>query len=423
VKDTVKHRESLEEVARRIYGSEESPAFQRWVNYWKASRERNDQLFKDFEKLILLQLKDRRVLDIGCGTGGLGNLVGPSCKQYIGGDFNWHVLQFSRPLENLSFIQCNGISLPFSEKSFDLIFAFDIVEHLLGGKEWQLAFLKELKRILAPLGMVFFTTPNFWYPYDAHTDLYFPQFLPAPLRDTYIRLLNPEFLKEHSSFREIRLMRPGILRKLIQESGLASLHDLPCCLDKDEYWRLHPFLGSFAQLGFGWLFHAEFWIALVHGGEKEKQRLKLRKNWFYEQNQPSQQKIDCFSHRIDFRKDAFNHQLGPGWYWYEKQDKGFRWTQKRAEFFLESDSSADFLCLEGFSPEENYLKVFVEGTWVGDHPITGGEPFSVQFLVPFQDRKRKIFSVVLETSRTIESKDPKDDRKLGLMMFAMELTA
>ncbi len=328
--------ESLEEVALRIYGTSDSPAYQRWVDYWKAGRERNKQLFRDFEKLLLLQLEGKRILDIGCGTGGLGDLAGPQCEHYVGGDFNWHVLQFSQPKENLSFVQCNGVSLPFTENSFDIVFTFDIVEHLIGGKKWQNAFLKELKRILSPLGMIFFTTPNFWYPYDAHTDLYFPQFLPGPIRDLYIRKLNPGFLKEHTSFEEIKLMRPGVLKKAISEAGLAPLHDLPCCLDQKEYWRIHPLLGLFTYLGLGWLFHAEFWIALVHWSEKDRIRLKLRKNWFYEQNQPSEQSIDKFHDQIDFLQGPFNHQLGPGWFWYEISERGFRWTEKRAEFFLES---------------------------------------------------------------------------------------
>ena len=68
--DSGKQKESLEVVAQRIYGSVDSPAFKRWVTYWKASRERNEQLFRDFEKLLLLQLKGKRILDIGCGGGG-----------------------------------------------------------------------------------------------------------------------------------------------------------------------------------------------------------------------------------------------------------------------------------------------------------------------------------------------------------------
>jgi len=413
---------SLEEIALRIYGSADSPAYRRWISYWKASRERNEELFRKFEEIVLLETEGSRILDIGCGTGGLGNLVGSRCRHYVGGDFNRHVLQFCPHGENLSFVQCSGIELPFPDNHFDLVIAFDVAEHLVGGRSWQERFFQELGRILAPCGMILLTTPNFWYPYDAHTELYFPQYLPTPLRDPYIRKLNPEFFKEHGSFREIRLVRPGTLKRLIDRSGLAPMHDLPCCLDRDEYLWLHPLLGRAASVGLGWLFHAEFWLILVHRSERILLRKKLRKNWYYEQNQPSKALINRFHDRVDFRHGPFNHQLGNGWHWYEEAGGGFRWTSRRAELFLESRGAVRYLTLEGFCPEENDLRVFADGTWIGDQPVAAGEIFKLRFLLPFPVNGRRLFSIALETGRVMQSKNPEDKRELGVMMFSLALT-
>ena len=175
------------------------------------------------------------------------------------------------------------------------------------------------------------------------------------------------------------------------------------------------------ELGLGWIPHAEFWIILVHESEKQLQRLKLRKNWFYEQNQPSTREIDQFHDRIDFNKGEFNHQMGSGWYWYEMDERGFRWTSNRAEFYLESHSSVNYLYLKGFSPELNSLKVLVDGIWIGDHPVEADEVFELKFLLPFQETKRRFYTVELETKRSIESRETGDSRDLGLMMFSMEL--
>jgi hypothetical protein len=151
-------------------------------------------------------------------------------------------------------------------------------------------------------------------------------------------------------------------------------------------------------------------------------RLKLRKNWFYEQNQPASETIQRFHSAIDFNRGPFNHQLGGGWYWHERSEKGFRWTCRRAEIFLESDSEVDYLCLEGYSPENNGLKVYVDGIWIGQHLIQAGDGFKLRFLLPFERTQKRLFSIVLQTERSIESKDPDDNRELGLMVFSLALS-
>ncbi len=353
---------SIEAVAEAIYGSRNSAAFRRWVEYWQASRKRNAELLAQFESIVLTELKGRRVLDIGCGTGGLGEILAARGAEYFGADYHTHVLQFSVPADGRAYLRCSGIELPFPDASFDLVIAFDVIEHLVGGKPWQEAFLSEIRRVLGPMGMVFFTTPNFWYPYDAHSELNGPQFLPVALADRYIGWRNPEFLREHITFRNIPLMRPGFLKKALARAGLASLHELPCGLDRKDYLDLHPLYGWLAYLGFGWLLHAEFWPILVRTEDRSRMRRKLRKDWYYESAQPSAEPIEEFAPAIDFSNPPFNHQLGPGWFWPESQERPIRWIGGRAVCYLQSRDSVHYLHVEGFSPRENALDILVEGT-------------------------------------------------------------
>lgn len=458
---------SLEETARQIFGPEDDASIERWVGYWRESRERNQRLLDSFEQLVLLDFKQKSVLDIGCGTGGLGELIADQCRLYVGGDYHGHVLQFTAPGRNRYYLQCSAPSLPFADQSFDYIFAFDVIEHLIGGRPWQLQFLRELRRVLRPLGLILFTTPNKLYPYEGHSQLYFPHYLPAALSDRYISLFNPGFLREHHSFSEIKILTPRALRGLIRESGLAFLHDLPCGLDRQEFLRESPVRGWMAYTGLAWIPHAEFWGILVGREHRSALRLKLKKNWRYEHNQPSASPPSDFGPCIDFRVATFSPQLGPGWHWYERESGGagergselarprplsrpplpeapagqpkpcakagspalpltasgaYRWTTKQAACYLESRSPVHYVCVYGYSPHDNWAEVWVNGIRVGEHEISGGSDFKLQYLIPFQDTAGHMFEVSVRCARAFQSDDPRDRRDLGLMIFSIGLS-
>ena len=416
-----KELETLESVAERIFGSKANPACRRWVEYWRESRLRNRQLLSDFEAATLLELSGRKVLDIGCGTGGLGGLMEDRGAVYFGADLHHHVLQFAIPGKHSSYLQCSGLRLPFPDGSFDVITSFDVIEHLVGGRPWQRRFLRELARVLSPLGMVLLTTPNFWYPYDAHTELYAPQFLPVSLADWYASRCNPGFLDEHQSFRNIRLLRPGVLRALIHDAGLAPLHELPCGLDRSDYRRLHPWQGWLTHLGLGWHLHAEFWTILVHADEREELRRKLRKNWKYEPMEEREASVQAFGPRIDFSSGPFSHQLGPGWYWHESHNQGCRWTGPQATCYLEVREPVRYLRVTGYSPWANRLDFYVDGVRVGEKCVAEKEAFEAEYLIPFPDTRRRMFDVILSSSKTVIPSASDDRRKLGVMIFEIEL--
>lgn len=417
---------SLKEEAEEIFGPNDSQSIERWVRYWKESRERNEHWLKVFEALVPLDFKGKRVLDIGCGTGGLGEEIGESCRLYVGGDYHFHVLRFASSRQTRSYLQCNATHLPFSDQLFHYIFAFDVIEHLVGGTSWQIQFLHELRRVLHPLGMIFLTTPNRWYPYEGHSQLYFPQYLPAWLSDRYIAWRNPGFLREHHTFSEIKLLTPRALRGCLRESRLVFLHDLPCALDRGEFFRRFPLRGSLSYAGLGWYPHAEFWGILVRPEARSALRLKLRKTWAYERSQPSPGELSDFGPRIDFRTASFNHQLGPGWYWYEKEQpgsdgQGYRWTTKEAICYLESRSPVRTIRLSGFSPCENHLEIWVDGLRVGEHRIVSTSDFQLKYLLPFSDRSNRIFRTAIRCLRVFRPDNPQDQRELGLMIFWVEV--
>jgi ubiquinone/menaquinone biosynthesis C-methylase UbiE len=98
--------------------------------------------------------QDSVILDCGAGTGKLHLYdFKNKCHKIIGVDLDKKVLD--NPLLNESY-QADILKLPFSDNTFDIIFANNVVEHI---KE-PVLFLKEIKRVLKKDGLFFFKTSN-----------------------------------------------------------------------------------------------------------------------------------------------------------------------------------------------------------------------------------------------------------------------
>jgi len=69
----------------------------------------------------------------------------------------------------MKFVQYNGGVFPFESKSFDWVYSNAVIEHV-GDYKTKLKFVEEMVRVGKN---VFFTTPNKYFPVDAHTMVFF----------------------------------------------------------------------------------------------------------------------------------------------------------------------------------------------------------------------------------------------------------
>jgi SAM-dependent methyltransferase len=101
----------------------------------------------------------RRVLDAGCGTGYGSAELAQSALVVTGIDVAPQAIGFARatyPIPSLRFLVASCAVMPFPENAFDLVVAFEVIEHLPDHR----AFLQECARVLTHHGLFIVSSPN-----------------------------------------------------------------------------------------------------------------------------------------------------------------------------------------------------------------------------------------------------------------------
>ncbi len=121
-----------------------------------------------------------RVLDAGCGGGGMPLSLAEEARSVVGIDpaerFQDAGVRLARErhVHNLHFALGDGMALPFRDASFDLVLSHAVIEHVADAP----MYLRECARVLAPGGHVYLSTS----PYLSFAGAHLPRLkVPVPL--------------------------------------------------------------------------------------------------------------------------------------------------------------------------------------------------------------------------------------------------
>ena len=164
-----------------------------WRRDFAKWRERriNQERYQD-ERMRLVEhaagsLEGQRLLDLGAGMGGFAVAAALAKAQVTACEFNPAYceiirLRAARHRLSLPIFNAAGESLPFGKASFDLVVAWDVLEHVQSPK----ALLSEIARVLRPGGHCVLTAINRRAWIDPHYHLAGINWLPRPMAERII---------------------------------------------------------------------------------------------------------------------------------------------------------------------------------------------------------------------------------------------
>ncbi|MGH9321042.1 MAG: class I SAM-dependent methyltransferase [Vicinamibacteria bacterium] len=179
-----------------------------------------------------------RVLDAGCGSGGIAVSFAEECGLAVGLDIKnkfseaGKKLASERSIRNAVFVQGDGTELPFESGSFDLVLSHSVIEHVDSAERY----LAECHRVLRVGGILFLQTP----PYLSFAGSHLSRLrVPIPIHlllprswafrlNFYIARKRPGWLKEPRESNTFKLMAErGETKKddLIQRVTVARVHE------------------------------------------------------------------------------------------------------------------------------------------------------------------------------------------------------
>lgn len=185
-------------------------------HWWYIGRRR---IIASFVQGICRQFQERRprILDVGCGTG--ANLVMLSQFGEVEGvDISPDALAFCRE-RGLEDVRLGAAEkLPYEDGRFDVVTAFDVVEHL----DDDVAGLREMRRVLRPDGRLLLFVPTFMFLWGVQDDVsnHRRRYRLPELRRV---VREAGFEVERTTYANITFFAPILLvRKLMRLTGIRT---------------------------------------------------------------------------------------------------------------------------------------------------------------------------------------------------------
>ncbi len=132
-------------------------AYKEKVKIYYEFSEAEDYLGK-IKKFLLKEIKNKIVLDLGCGNGRYAKFLAPSSKKYFALDISKEQLKLAKDrtkrLKNIKFILSDAEKIPLPDNSVDVIIASFVISVILGSKKKKRVF-KEMTRVVREQGKNF----------------------------------------------------------------------------------------------------------------------------------------------------------------------------------------------------------------------------------------------------------------------------
>ncbi len=128
-------------------------------------RARAEILMGHLERLLASR-QTPRILNVGAATGHSSELLA-KLGEVVSVEYEGDCCALTRARTGLDLMQASILELPFRDSSFDVVCAFDVIEHV----EDDASAVAELGRVCRPGGLICITVPAFQFLWSRHDDV------------------------------------------------------------------------------------------------------------------------------------------------------------------------------------------------------------------------------------------------------------
>lgn len=172
-----------------------------------------------------------RVLDVGCSSGIITNVLGRYFRAVTGTDIDQEALAYAAgtKVTNVDFLPADAMELPFRKESFDVVICAHVYEHVPDSAR----LIREIHRVLKQGGVCFFSAGNRVRLVEPHYRLPFLSILPTALADLYLRLTikGAHYEEKHLTYWGLKRLVSGFqvldyTKKILRDPEKYSATDL-----------------------------------------------------------------------------------------------------------------------------------------------------------------------------------------------------
>ena len=199
-------------------------------NWWFVSRRR---ILRAFLRKYLPQAEHRTILDAGCGTG-INLALLSEFGEVLGVDCSEEAIRFCHLRSESNVRSAELERLPFDDRTFDLVTALDVLEHIPGDERA----VSEIARVCKPGGCLLVTVPVFPFLWGEHDEInqhvrrYKPRELLTLLESNRFEIVHRSFMNTWLLplafiWRVWRRMRSWFTRQENHQARADNMHHHP----------------------------------------------------------------------------------------------------------------------------------------------------------------------------------------------------
>ena len=201
------------------------PGWAEHVGFRLADHAYESQRLARLEAALGAPVRGRRLLNVGCGTGGFSVVAAAAGARVWGMDVEPDAVAIARARIGADRVAVAAAeALPFPSGAFDVVYCYSTLEHVADARR----VLAEMVRVLAREGRLYLHTPSRWACFESHYKMAWVPGLPQALGRQYLAWRG----RPTAFLATLRLLSARRCRRWLEAAGARVIRELDGHVDR-----------------------------------------------------------------------------------------------------------------------------------------------------------------------------------------------